>query len=108
MTDNGSCEQRIIKLVMQHVNRFMREFIPEAQRYCITVDGHKSHNGVDWLEFCEEVGCEVVQLPSDTSHFMQACDCKVNKSHKSKTPAARDMLCAHTTLDLSSVIASLI
>lgn len=69
MSDNGSMEMRLIKLLIQHVNKFVRKFIPDDLAYCLTLDGHSSRNGFAWLEYCHSVRCEFVQLPSDTSHF---------------------------------------
>ena len=108
MSDNGSCEKRLIKLIIEHVNGFVRRFVPENKRFCLTLDGHKSRNGIDWLHYCEEVGCEVVQLPSDTSHFLQACDNKVNKTFKTSIRSYRDVLSKNSTLDLCSVRVGLI
>lgn len=71
MSDNGSMEQRLMKLVIQHVNRFVRQFVPTEKAYSLTLDGHSSRGGIDWLNFCNEVGCDVAQYPSDTSHFAQ-------------------------------------
>ena len=92
MTENGSIEKRIIKYIIQHINKHVRKILPEEDRYCLTLDGHTSRKGVEWLQYARSVNCEVVQLPSDTSHFLQACDRKVNKKIKNTMREYRDML----------------
>lgn len=107
MSENGSMEQSLMKLVIEHVNRFVRKFVPAEKSYCLTLDGHSSRGGIDWLNYCKDVGCEVVQSPSDTSHFLQSCDKKVNKTFNGAVRDARDALCAESFLDLTCVRTSL-
>lgn len=103
MTESGSMEKRIIKLVIEHINKFVRQCLLPNLAYCLTLDGHKSREGTQWLEYCNEVKCEVVQSPSDTSHFLQPCDRKVKKTMKESIRNNRDLMCRYTFIDLHSM-----
>ena len=91
-SEKGSNEMRLIRLVIENVNNFVRTILPESTAYCLTLDGHRSRNGYAWLDFCRRVGCEVVQLPSDTTHFLQPCDRTDNKVIKQSAKKYRDKL----------------
>ena len=108
MTSNGSMEMRIIRHLIEHINTFVRSIVLPSAAYCLTLDGHASRNGYAWLEYSKRVGCEVVQLPSDTSHFLQPCDRKVNKELKRAVKDYRDMLCGLGTINLNSVRTKLV
>ena len=71
MSKHRSMESRLIKLVIEHINKFMRKCITRAQVCCLTLDGHSSREGLDLLEYAQEVICEIIELLSDTSHFLQ-------------------------------------
>ena len=68
----------LIKLVVEHVSRFVRKFVPESVSYCLTLDGRSSRNEIERLHSWLSVGCELVQVLSDMSHFLQPCDQKIN------------------------------
>lgn len=42
-SDNGSMEQRLIHLVIENVNNYVRKFVPFNLAYCLKFDGHSSH-----------------------------------------------------------------
>lgn len=102
-SENGSMEIRLIKHVIEHVNKFVRKYVCPEQKYCLTLDGHSSRNGYVWLEFCRKLRCEVLQLPSDTSHFLQPCDRKVNKFIKRNVKIYREKLRKLRTINLNSI-----
>ena len=79
-SEKGTVEMRFIKLLVEHINEFVRNFVPESLAYCNTLDGHRFRNGYACIEYCRKVGCEVSQLPSDTTHFLQLCNRAVKKS----------------------------
>lgn len=103
MSENGSMEKRLIPFVIDHINRYVRQFVPQSESYCLTLDGHKSRNGTDWLDRCKNVGCEVIQAPSDTSHFLQACDATVNKMFQKTIRLMRDELCKFSLIATNTV-----
>lgn len=108
MSKKGSMEKDLIRHAVGHLNKFVRQVVPQEKPYCLTLDGHSSRGGIDWLKYCNDVGCEVVQSPSDTSHFLQPCDRRVNKTFKRAIRDARDALCAESFIDLTSVQISLV
>ena len=55
-----------------------------------------------------KVKCEVIQLPSKTSHFLQPCDRKVNKQLKNAVRSLRDKIGKLQYLSLNSVRTKLI
>lgn len=107
-TDNGSMEMRIIKHLIVHIDKHVRKFVEKGKSYCLTLDGHSSRNGYAWLEYSKKVGCEVVQLPSDTSHILQPCDRHVNRELKKAVRMYRDELCKLHFFNLNSIRAKLI
>ena len=94
MAEKGSMEMCIIPLFMQHLNRFVRQYVPSEQHYVLVLDGHISRKGVDWLELAQEMNFVVVQSPANTSHFLQPCDQQVNKTFQTTVRSVRDALCA--------------
>lgn len=76
MSKNGSMAMKIIKNLVQHVNRYVPTLLPTDTKYFLTLDRHSSRNGFAFREYCKIVGFAVVQLPSDTSRLLQACDDK--------------------------------
>ena len=79
VTENGSMEMAILPAFIKHLDNFVRNVSGGKDSYLLTVDVHGSRNGYAWLEQCEEVGCEVVQSPANTSQFLQLCDQMINK-----------------------------
>ncbi len=82
MSQNGSIEMHLISLLIQHIDKNVIRFVPEDTYYCLMLDGHALRYGFIWLEYCQKDKCEVVQLPSNTSHLLQPCYPKGNKELK--------------------------
>ena len=80
--DKGSMEKRLISHVVKHIDRFVRKEVPAELPFCMTLDGHSSREGYEWLELCKQKKYEVVQSPSNTTHFLQSCDQDVNSAFK--------------------------
>ena len=106
-SDKGSMEKRLISFLIQHVNRCVRKEVPPNLTYCMTLDGHSSREGYEWLQSCKKNHCEIVQSPSNTTHFLQPCDQDVNRSFEKSMRLYRDLLQKQTTLDMRSVRANL-
>lgn len=81
-TKNGSNEMAMMPIIIQHINKFVRKFVPTEVSYCLTLDGHASRNGSAWLVCSKDRNMEVVQSPANTSHKLQPCDQLVNKRVK--------------------------
>ena len=91
---NGSMEMSHMHLLVEHVNRYFRKFVPLPDPLLILLDGHSSRNGCHWVHKAQEFSIEVVQSPANTSHFLQPCDQSVNKIFKKEMRKKRDQLCA--------------
>ena len=96
-------EMRLIHHLIQHFNKHVRKYVFSENSYCLTLDGHSSRKGFAWLEYCQRVSCEVLQLPSDTTHFLQPCDQKINKSFKRSLKTYRNMLCRLRTINMRAI-----
>lgn len=103
VSENGSMDMNIISIFIHHLNRFVRKFVPREKHYVLLLDGHSSRKGIDWLDLCEENGCEVVQSPANTSHFLQPCDRLVNKKFQHTVRETRDSLCLAAITDTKSM-----
>ena len=102
-SENGSLEKRLIKFVIEHVNRYVRKFFLAEDAYCLTLDGHSSREGWQWLQQCKNFNCAVVQSPSRTTHFLQPCDQQINKLYKKAMRNARENTAKDTHLDTRTV-----
>ena len=102
-TEKGSMEMSIMPAFIKHLNAYVRSFLPNDVSYLLSLDGHGSRNGVEWLELCSENRCEVVVSPANTSHFLQPCDQFVNKTFKMEMRTIRDEFAKSGILDTRSV-----
>eukprot|EP00171_Calliarthron_tuberculosum_P003170 IDg3170t1 len=48
-------------------------FCPADKAYCLTLDGHSSRSGLDWLNYCSSVGCERAHQSHARNHWL-LCD----------------------------------
>lgn len=101
-SENGSMTKDIMPLFMQHLHKAAESGGSkrrENERRLLVLDGHGSRNGIDWLDFATDKGWEVVKSPANTSHFLQACDDRVNLRVQDGVKALRDSLleCIHMT-----------
>lgn len=76
MSENDSNGKSLIKLVIQHINKFVLTFADERLYYCVTLDGQKSSFGVECLRYSAEVDWEAVKVLRDTNHLPKNCDKK--------------------------------
>lgn len=102
-SENGSTEQANIHLFIQHFNNYARKFVPQSTTILLSLDGHSSRGGYEWLEMCKEYNIEVIQAPANTSHFLQPCDQTINKTFKESVRRIRDDLCGDLLLDTRAV-----
>ena len=52
--EHGSMEKRLIPHVIEHVERCVGKEITAELPYCMTLDGHSSGEGYEWLELCKQ------------------------------------------------------
>lgn len=102
-SENDSIEKRIIKFVIEHVNRFVRNLVLAEDAYCVTLHGQSSREEWQWLEQRKTLKCSVVQLPSSTTNILQPCDQQINKLYKRALRNARDNIVKPTQLDTRTV-----
>lgn len=102
-SENGSMTMDFMPLFVEHVNNFDRTIVPSEVSYCVTIDGHSSRKGVDWIEKCMQNKIEVAQTPANTSHFLQPCDQSVNKNYKVNIRKVRDKLTKGVIVDTKTI-----
>lgn len=59
------------------------------------LDGHASRKGWEWIDKSIDLNIEVVQNPTNTSHFVQICDSEINKMFKKSCQDLRDKLAGY-------------
>ena len=107
-TENGSMDQGTITAFAEHFNREVRKHVPQSQRVLLILDGHASRTGHDWLEICELYNISVVQLPANTTHFLQPNDDEVNKAFKRGVRTVRDSILHRALVDFGDMHLKLI
>ncbi len=50
MSQKGSMTREIITSFVKHLDKYVRNFFPSSTSYLLTLDGHKSRIGFEWLE----------------------------------------------------------
>ena len=99
---------RLMKHLVTHISCFVRQYISEDNTYVSTLDRNSSINRYAWLNSCRKGKFEIIQLPSNISHFLQLCDRKMNKQIKNAVSSFRDKLGKLQYLSLNSVRTKLI
>lgn len=91
MLENGIMYSRLIRFVLQYINKFVRQFVIPEDALCIMLDEHASREEKDWSRNSKELGCEVLQAQSKFySHAL-----KMRKKHSSALRAHIEVCCAH-------------
>lgn len=47
VSEKGRIEKKLIKLVIEHITRYVRNFVPDSLSFCLTRDSHSSPEGAD-------------------------------------------------------------
>lgn len=81
--------------------------MPPVLPNCMHLDGQSSREGYECLQMCKENKCEIVQSPSNTTHFLQPCDQDVNRSFKKSMRTYRGLSHKQKTLDMRTLRANL-
>ena len=92
MSEKGSMTMQTLPLFMTHFNTFVRRHVPQDEKILMTLDGHSSRKGIDWLDEATKNNIEVAKTPANTSHVLQPCDQRVNKVINSRVRRVRDRL----------------
>ena len=103
VSDKGSMTMELLPMFIRHFNRNARRYVNSGESIVITIDGHRSRNGVEWLQLCQQFSIEVVQAPANTTHFLQPCDSHILKSFKSSMRRLRDAFCTSNIMDTRAV-----
>lgn len=82
----------VLPLFLRHLNNFIRRFVPKDTNYFLTLDGHASRKGFDWVQLCSDVKCEAVLASANTLHFLQPCDQAINKTFRNRFRVVKDEL----------------
>ena len=102
-TQNGSMEMSVIENVIAHIQKHYRHIVPPRKKLCLLLDGHSSRNGIKWLQAAREANIEVVQAPSNTSHFLQPNDDAVNRVFKKAVRGTQLFLLSKKLLSFNNV-----
>lgn len=102
-TPNGSMQKDCIGFVISHIQRHKKSIVPAGEKLLLLLDGHGSRKGVDWLEKARDCDIEIVQLPANTSHFLQPCDNAINKAFKVGMRSTRDRIAAKSFVDFGDM-----
>lgn len=89
-SQKGSMQMRIMPNLVQHINRYIRQYVPKEKRVVLLMDSHSSRCGLAWLEKCEEYKIYPVRLPANTTSFFQPCHQHINKKFKTEIRRIRD------------------
>ena len=74
----------------KHLNKFVRNFVLQVVHYLLTIDGHSSRNGLEWLQEFSSYGYEVILSPANTSQFCNPVTKGLTK-HLTRPSATLDM-----------------
>lgn len=98
----GSMDMEVLPRFIEHLNRFVRQFVDENDHFLLKLDNHGSRKRFEWIEQCVRVTFEAVLAPANTSHFLQPCDQQINKRFQNEIGLTRDNLARYRALDIRS------
>lgn len=75
-------EKDVKPILVAHTNNFFRRHLTIEKTFFLLLDGHSSRVGYKWLDTAMGQTLEVVQLPTNTTHFLQPCDSDINMTFK--------------------------
>lgn len=96
-------DMTVLPLFITHLNTFVRKYVAGDTHYLMTLDGHSSRKGFEWVELCMKNKLEAVVAPANTSHFLQPCDQDVNKTFQGRVRLVRDELTKYVITDTKSI-----
>lgn len=91
-TPNGSMKKEIIPNVIDKIRSNNVRYIGKEEHLLLMLDGHESRNWFEWLENAQDGNVEVVQLPTNTSLYLQTCDQTINRYFKREMQGFRDLV----------------
>eukprot|EP00737_Agarophyton_chilense_P000001 gb/GEZJ01000001.1/.p1 GENE.gb/GEZJ01000001.1/~~gb/GEZJ01000001.1/.p1 ORF type:complete len:170 (+),score=23.78 gb/GEZJ01000001.1/:1635-2144(+) len=68
-----------------HFASYVRRFIPNEDSVLLLLNGNSSRKGHHWLDVCHAFNVQVIQLPANSSHFLQHCDSLINKRFEAES-----------------------
>ena len=72
----------LLPVFIESFNKNVRAYVSEDEHVLLTLDTHKSRNGIEWLNTFIKYNIELEQVPTNTTHSLQPCDAFVNKEFK--------------------------
>ena len=79
-TENRSVDMPTLPFIADHIDSYVRRFVPRSQPIVLLLDGHSSRKGIEWVRKAEQLNIILVLLPAHTTHFLQPCDSDINKT----------------------------
>lgn len=86
----------ILSKYIEHFNEHVRRIVPEDVQVLLLLDGHKSRQGLEWIEAAVDEAIVVAQSPANTSHYLQAADQDINKIIQQSGRRAKEILSSMT------------
>lgn len=68
-TENVSVEMETMPFLIQHIDRYVRQFLSREKALVLFLDGHTSIKCMQWIEESVQRNIEVIVLPANTTHF---------------------------------------
>lgn len=103
MSEKGSMTMQTLAYFIRHLNTYLRQHAPQDEKILLTLDGHSSRKGIDWLVEASDNNMEIGKAPANTSHVLQPCDQRVNKVINSRVLRVRYQLAASGMKNTKSV-----
>lgn len=89
----------VLPLLIQQVNKYVRKHVPSDKQYLLTLDGHGSRKGVEWVELCMKYKCEaVIHQPTPLTSYSPATR-TLTKSFKKHIRMVRDEIMKRVVSD---------
>ena len=89
--------------IVDHIDSYVRRFVPRSQPIVLLLDGHSSRTGIEWVRKAEQLNIILGILPAHTTHFLQPCDSDINKTFQTHIRRTRDHLLKLASTNVHSV-----
>lgn len=89
-----------IGFVLGHMNLHAQKLVPNVHKpFLLLLHGHKSRGAFQWLEKVKLANSEIIQPPTNTSHFLEPCDSTINKTFNRTIRSTSDILNSLSFID---------
>ena len=93
----------ILPVFIRQFNQNARKYVPHDEPVVLTVHGHRSCIGQEWLHLCQQFRIEVIPAPVYNAYFLQLCDSHTKKSFKRNMRRLKDFFCSVAIMNTRTV-----